>query len=346
MKPQDSLQLAKSYVKKTMQGAGAIKGKDGKDGISPDIEVTETDKEYIIHITDANSDDEIKLPKGGSGSNSPINFEDLTPEQKAMLKGEKGDAFTYDDFTEEQILDLKGTDGIDGVTFIPSVDEDGNLSWSNESGLDNPETKNIKGNAGVTFTPSVSTDGVVSWSNNGGLDNPLPINIKGTKGDDGYPFLIYKEYSSIDMFNADDFPQIGLMFLVNIPDESGLPVYRFTNEGTGYSMICHLANEGIKGEKGDAFKYEDFTGDQLESLKGDKGDTGATPTFSIGAVSTIPSDQVAKIELKKTEVDGIPNYAFEFSIPKGANYNLTLEDKSKIAEMVATMIDVAEGESY
>ena len=38
---------------------------------------------------------------------------------------------------------------------------------------------------GVTFTPSVSQEGIISWTNNGGLSNPDPIDIKGEKGDKG-----------------------------------------------------------------------------------------------------------------------------------------------------------------
>lgn len=38
---------------------------------------------------------------------------------------------------------------------------------------------------GVTFTPSVSQEGIISWTNNGGLSNPTPINIKGEPGDKG-----------------------------------------------------------------------------------------------------------------------------------------------------------------
>ena len=38
---------------------------------------------------------------------------------------------------------------------------------------------------GTTFTPSVSEQGVISWTNNGGLPNPQSVNIKGPKGDDG-----------------------------------------------------------------------------------------------------------------------------------------------------------------
>lgn len=32
--------------------------------------------------------------------------------------------------------------------FIPTVDADGNISWSNDAGLDNPESANIKGPKG------------------------------------------------------------------------------------------------------------------------------------------------------------------------------------------------------
>lgn len=38
--------------------------------------------------------------------------------------------------------------GKDGVTFVPSLDEEGNLSWTNDGGLDNPSTVNIKGPQG------------------------------------------------------------------------------------------------------------------------------------------------------------------------------------------------------
>lgn len=48
-------------------------------------------------------------------------------------KGETGDA---------------GPKGDKGTTFVPSVDLDGNLSWSNTDGLVNPETINVKGPKG------------------------------------------------------------------------------------------------------------------------------------------------------------------------------------------------------
>ena len=41
------------------------------------------------------------------------------------------------------------------------------------------------GPKGTTFTPSVSTAGVISWTNDGGLTNPTSINIKGPQGPKG-----------------------------------------------------------------------------------------------------------------------------------------------------------------
>lgn len=38
---------------------------------------------------------------------------------------------------------------------------------------------------GATFTPSVSENGDLSWTNNKGLENPTTVNIKGEKGDKG-----------------------------------------------------------------------------------------------------------------------------------------------------------------
>ncbi len=41
------------------------------------------------------------------------------------------------------------------------------------------KNKPADGTPGATFIPSVSEEGVISWTNDGGLPNPTPINIKG-----------------------------------------------------------------------------------------------------------------------------------------------------------------------
>lgn len=109
-------------------------------------------------------------------------------------KGEKGETGT------------QGPQGVQGETgpyFIPSVDTEGNLSWSNTGNLQNPQTVNIRGpqgaqgiqgiqgeqgvpgNTGPYFTPSVDSNGNLSWSNNGGLANPSTVNIQGPQGQQG-----------------------------------------------------------------------------------------------------------------------------------------------------------------
>lgn len=106
----------------------------------------------------------------------------------------------------------QGDTGARGITFTPIVDSEGNISWSNDGGLENPQTVNItgpqgdtgakgdtglrgekgeagdagpKGDKGTTFIPSVDTDGNISWSNTDGITNPETVNIKGPKGDKG-----------------------------------------------------------------------------------------------------------------------------------------------------------------
>lgn len=48
-----------------------------------------------------------------------------------------------------KINNIKVSGGADGATFIPYVDDEGNLSWSNNKGYTNPPTVNIKGENGV-----------------------------------------------------------------------------------------------------------------------------------------------------------------------------------------------------
>ena len=48
-----------------------------------------------------------------------------------------------------KINNTKIIGGADGATFIPSVSENGDLSWSNNKGYNNPQTVNIKGKNGA-----------------------------------------------------------------------------------------------------------------------------------------------------------------------------------------------------
>lgn len=85
-----------------------------------------------------------KLDSMDSTIAEKANASDLhTHSNKAVLDGITAEKVaTWDNGTA-------GADGEDGATFTPSVSSDGTLSWSNDKGLANPASVNIKGEAGA-----------------------------------------------------------------------------------------------------------------------------------------------------------------------------------------------------
>lgn len=97
----------------------------------------------------------------------------------------------------ERIDNISLTSGEDGATFTPSVSDEGVISWTNDKGLENPVSVDIRGPQGLrgengtngtdgedgaTFTPNVTDAGDLSWTNDKGLPNPPTVNIKGPPG--------------------------------------------------------------------------------------------------------------------------------------------------------------------
>ena len=88
---------------------------------------------------------------------------DSHPEQWGVFggrgeKGEKGDPGTPGQQGPEGEQGIQGEQGPQGI--------------QGEQGV-----------KGTTFTPSVNSSGVLSWTNDGGLSNPASVNIRGPKGD-------------------------------------------------------------------------------------------------------------------------------------------------------------------
>lgn len=66
--------------------------------------------------------------------------------------------------------------------FVPQGNQ--SLAWFFIPGSDSGGGGGT-GKDGVTFFPSVSEEGIISWTNNGNLPNPDPVNIMGPQGPQG-----------------------------------------------------------------------------------------------------------------------------------------------------------------
>lgn len=116
------------------QGPRGEKGEQGNDGTSLNVlgtKESEADLPLSAEKNDAYLIDGEMWVFDGTNWNNAGKIQG--PQGPQGVKGETGDA---------------GPKGDKGTAFVPSVDSDGNLSWSNTDGLANPETVNIKGPKG------------------------------------------------------------------------------------------------------------------------------------------------------------------------------------------------------
>ena len=152
-------------------GQDGAPGKDGVDGKAATIQIGEV-------IT------------GDPGTNASV--ENTGTENAAILKitipqGQTGTPGT------NGADGAPGTDGKNGATFTPAVDTNGNLSWTNDGGLPNPETVNVRGAQGEAATVQVGTTttlpaGRQATVNNSGTSEAAVLNFgipTGQPGADG-----------------------------------------------------------------------------------------------------------------------------------------------------------------
>lgn len=115
--------------------------------------------DHTIQTTLTEVEREGKIRGNTVGTTVPrTDFDQTDPTQADYLKGREKIVQSVNGVAPDENGNVEvsgggsgsGTDGEDGATFTPSVDADGNLSWTNDKGLDNPETVNIKGPQGET----------------------------------------------------------------------------------------------------------------------------------------------------------------------------------------------------
>jgi hypothetical protein len=104
---------------------------DGEDGVSPTVNVTTVSGGHRVSITDKSGTKTFTVMNGAVGDSVTVssvkhsdedggsNVVTFSDGKTVTIKnGNKGDPFTYEDFTAEQLAALKGKDGDDGASGV------------------------------------------------------------------------------------------------------------------------------------------------------------------------------------------------------------------------------------
>ena len=272
--------------------------------------LTDAAASVTVNATTKKATFNFDIPKGNTGEQG------IQGDQGE--KGEKGDTYT------PQIGDVLSVDSTSEASVTVALDDVTKKATFNfsipkgEAGAKGDQgEKGEKGDTGIQGIQGLQ--GERGEQGEPGVQGLQGIQgIQGEKGEPGYPFLIYKQYEvGIEEFNEDDYPEIGLMFMVHVwEDDKGYPVYRYTADGTAtpYTLVTYMNTEGIKGDKGDK-------GDQGEQgvpgVAGNDGVDGITFTPEIGIVNTVDSSAGASVTIEVKQDEGRAIYNFD--IPKGAD---------------------------
>lgn len=141
-------------------GTPGPQGPEGKKGDKGDPGAAGAKGDTGPYFTPSVSAEGVISWSNNGGLNNPPETNIRGPQGERGIQGEQG------------IQGKQGEQGIQG--------EQGPQGIQGPTGADGP-----KGDTGPYFTPAVSAEGVLSWSNNGGLDNPASVDIKGPQGAKG-----------------------------------------------------------------------------------------------------------------------------------------------------------------
>ena len=231
------------------------------------------------------------------------------------VKGDKGDPFTYENFTEEQLngLKVKGDQGQLGKTVVPSIDANGVISWTVQDTAIAPNPVNIRGPQGPQGPQG--TQGIQGVKGDPGAQGVQgvqgvqgiqgEVGPKGAKGDtgeqgpqgiqgergndgtDGRSFVIQDVYPTLgELKNA--IPD-GNEYAYQISADKN--IYIWSEREKGWVSLGQLQGpQGAQGIQG------------IQGPKGDKGDTGAQ---GIQGVQGIQGEQGIQGPEGKQGVQGI-----------------------------------------
>lgn len=176
-----------------------------------------------------------------------------THSNKAVLDGITAEKVaTWDNGTA-------GADGEDGATFTPSVSSDGTLSWSNDKGLANPASVNIKGEAGAAGAKGDKGDPFTYDD----FTTAQLAALKGEKGDKGDKGETGEKGVKGDKGDKGEQGEQGQQGIQGVKGDTGASGANGQDGKSAYQIALDNGFVGTETE-------------WLASLKGDKGDTGAS----------------------------------------------------------------------
>lgn len=146
--------------KTPVKGVDYFDGKDGKDGYSPTISITDITGGHKVTVT--NED----------GSNS-FNVMD-------------GEPFTYDDFTVEQLENLKGVDGISPTVTITEATGRHTVSFTDKNGVQSFVVKDGSALDVENYYTKDEVDTALTGKANADAIPTVPVNVSELNNDENY----------------------------------------------------------------------------------------------------------------------------------------------------------------
>lgn len=165
---------------------------------------------------------------------------------------------------KDTLLAAKDAGEFNGGTFIPSVDLDGNLSWTNEAGLPNPDPVNIKG-----YSPVISVREIEGGRELIITDQSQSQTIQILDGEDGYsPVILVREVEGGHQLTITDQRQSQTVDVMDGTDGVSPTITTENIEGG-----VHITITDVSGTK------------SFDMLNGVDGNDGVSPSISIIPIS-------------------------------------------------------------
>lgn len=220
------------------------------------------------------------LSKTSDSGESGIDYADIAAAIESALE----DAKNSGEFDGRGIASISRTSGdgssgsVDTYTITYTDESTSTFTVYNGANGVGEGTSGESGENGATFTPHVDSECNLSWSNDKGLSNPQTVNIRGKDGEDGKDGITPQK--NVDYFDGKD----GISPIVTIKEVSGGHELSITDTNGEKSFVIKDGVQGGKGDNGISATHSwsgttltitSASGTSSANLKGSKGDTGA-----------------------------------------------------------------------